>query len=170
MPSRASSDLSRVPESSDVFPVIRRWSTDPYLFCRHITYPTVWTGLVDTTILGASVIYYVLKLVVSASLIVLISEIAKRSTGFAALVASLPLTSLLAFVWLGVEGAQPEKIAALSSQIFWLIVPSLVLFPLLAVLLRMGVNLWVSLATASAATAIAYLALLPLLRKFGLVD
>jgi len=125
---------------------------------------------VDTTILGASVIYYVFKLVVSASLIVLISEIAKRSTGFAALVASLPLTSLLAFVWLGLEGAQPEKIAALSSQIFWLIVPSLVLFPLLAVLLRMGVNLWVSLATASAATAIAYLALLPLLRKFGLVD
>ena len=46
----------------------------------------------DTTILGASVIYYVFKLVVSASLIVLISEIAKRSTGFAALVASLPLT------------------------------------------------------------------------------
>lgn len=115
-------------------------------------------------------IYYVFKLVVSASLIVLISEIAKRSTGFAALVASLPLTSLLAFVWLGVEGAQPEKIAALSSQIFWLIVPSLVLFPLLAVLLRTGVNLWASLAMASAATAVAYLAALPLLQKFGLVD
>ena len=115
-------------------------------------------------------IYYVIKLAVSASLIVLISEIAKRSTGFAALVASLPLTSLLAFVWLGVEGAPPERIADLSSQIFWLIVPSLVLFPLLAVLLRMGVNVWGSLAMASAATAIAYLALLPLLRKFGLVD
>lgn len=135
-----------------------------------MTYPDVRPGVLDTAFLGASVIYYVFKLVVSASLIVLISEIAKRSTGFAALVASLPLTSLLAFVWLGVEGAQPEKIAALSSQIFWLIVPSLVLFPLLAVLLRTGVNLWASLAMASAATAVAYLAALPLLQKFGLVD
>jgi hypothetical protein len=115
-------------------------------------------------------IYYAIKIFISASLIVLISEIAKRSTGFAALVASLPLTSLLAFVWLGVEGAEPEKIAELSSQIFWLIVPSLVLFPLLAVLLRAGTNLWVSLAVASAATALAYLALLPVLKKFGLIE
>ena len=115
-------------------------------------------------------IYYAIKILISASLIVLISEIAKRSTGFAALVASLPLTSLLAFVWLGVEGAEPEKIAELSSQIFWLIVPSLVLFPLLAVLLRVGTNLWVSLAVASAATALAYLALLPVLKKFGLIE
>jgi hypothetical protein len=115
-------------------------------------------------------IYYAIKIFISASLIVLISEIAKRSTGFAALVASLPLTSLLAFVWLGVEGAEPEKIAELSSQIFWLIVPSLVLFPLLAVLLRAGTNLWVSLVVASAATALAYLALLPVLKKFGLIE
>ena len=131
---------------------------------------TVQPGDVDITLLGATVIYYAIKLVVSASLIVLISEIAKRSAGFAALIASLPLTSLLAFVWLGVEGAQPEKIAELSSQIFWLIVPSLVLFPSLSILLRMGVNLWGSLAMASAATVIAYLALLPVLRRFGLVD
>lgn len=120
--------------------------------------------------LGGVMIYYAIKIFISASLIVLISEIAKRSTGFAALVASLPLTSLLAFVWLGVEGAEPEKIAELSSQIFWLIVPSLVLFPLLAVLLRAGTNLWVSLAVASAATALAYLALLPVLKKFGLIE
>ena len=115
-------------------------------------------------------IYYAVKIFVSAALIVLISEIAKRSTGFAALVASLPLTSLMAFVWLGVEGAEPEKIAELSSQIFWLIVPSLVLFPLLAALLRGGINLWASLALASAATVIAYLAMLPLLKKLGLVQ
>ena len=126
--------------------------------------------IADKTHQGEAVFYYALKLCVSASLIVLISEIAKRSTGFAALIASLPLTSLLAFVWLGVEGAQPEKIAELSGQIFWLIVPSLVLFPLFSMLLRMGVNIWGSLAMASAATVVAYLALLPLLRKFGLVD
>ncbi len=115
-------------------------------------------------------IYYAIKFCISASLIVLISEIARRSTGFAALIASLPLTSLLAFVWLGVEGAEPEKIAELSSQIFWLIMPSLVLFPLLAFLLRAGVNVWCSLALASAATVFAYMAFTPLLRKFGFVE
>lgn len=124
----------------------------------------------EAACLGEVMIYYAVKIFVSAALIVLISEIAKRSTGFAALVASLPLTSLMAFVWLGVEGAEPEKIAELSSQIFWLIVPSLVLFPLLAALLRGGINLWASLALASAATVIAYLAMLPLLKKLGLVQ
>ena len=124
----------------------------------------------EAACLGEAMIYYAVKIFVSAALIVLISEIAKRSTGFAALVASLPLTSLMAFVWLGVEGAEPEKIAELSSQIFWLIVPSLVLFPLLAALLRGGINLWASLSLASAATVIAYLAMLPLLKKLGLVQ
>jgi len=149
--------------------VIRR--SRSFAVCSYDSaHPEDRRGVADKTHQGVAVFYYALKLCVSASLIVLISEIAKRSTGFAALIASLPLTSLLAFVWLGVEGAQPEKIAELSSQIFWLIVPSLVLFPLLSVLLRMGVNLWGSLAIASAATVVAYLALLPLLRKFGLVD
>ena len=73
-------------------------------------------------------LYYALKVFISALIIVAIAEIAKRSTGFAALIASLPLTSLLAFVWLHVEGSTPAQIAELSSQIFWLVLPSLVLF------------------------------------------
>ena len=112
-------------------------------------------------------LYYALKVVISALLIVAISEIAKRSTGFAALIASLPLTSLLAFVWLQAEGSGPERIAALSSQIFWLVIPSLVLFIALPFLLRQGLNFWVSLAISVAATAGCYLALLPLLRRVG---
>ena len=112
-------------------------------------------------------LYYELKVIISALLIVAISEIAKRSTGFAALIASLPLTSLLAFVWLKAEGSAPERIAELSSQIFWLVLPSLVLFLALPFLLRQGLNFWVSLAISVAATAGCYLALLPLLRRVG---
>lgn len=112
-------------------------------------------------------LYYALKIIVSALLIVAISEIAKRSTGFAALVASLPLTSLLAFVWLHVEDAPPERIAELSSQIFWLVLPSLLLFLLLPLLLRHGLGFWISLGVSVAGTAGAYLALLPLLRRMG---
>lgn len=112
--------------------------------------------------------YYAIKIIVSALLIVAVSEIAKRSTGFAALVASLPLTSLLAFIWLQTEGVQPEKIATLSSQIFWLVLPSLVFFLLLPVLLRNGLNFWVSLTVSIAATAGSYAVMLRLLHRFGI--
>jgi hypothetical protein len=111
--------------------------------------------------------YYAAKVIISALVIVAISEIAKRSTGLAALVASLPLTSLLAFIWLQIEGAQPGKIAELSSQIFWLIIPSLVFFLLLPLLLKNGVSFWLSLGASIVSTAVSYLALLPLLRRMG---
>lgn len=115
----------------------------------------------------AAMLYFALKAILSALVIVAVSEIAKRSSGFAAFVASLPLTSLLAFVWLRIEGAEPEKIGELSGQIFWLIIPSLVLFPLLPFLIRHGVSFWFSLGVSVAATAGAYLLMLPLLRRMG---
>lgn len=112
-------------------------------------------------------LYYALKIFVSAALIVAISEIAKRSTSFAALVASLPLTSLLAFIWMHLEASPTERIAEVSGQIFWLVIPSLLLFLLLPLLLRHGLSFWVSLGVSVAATAGCYMAVLPLLRRMG---
>jgi hypothetical protein len=112
-------------------------------------------------------LYYALKVGLSAIVIVAITEIAKRNSGFAALIAALPLTSLLAFVWLYVEGMEPARIADLSGQIFWLVLPSLLLFLLLPWLIRQGLGFWLSLALSIAATTACYLAILPVLRKFG---
>lgn len=112
-------------------------------------------------------LYYALKIAISAVVIVMITEIARRSTGFAALVAALPLTSLLAILWLHAEGTESARIADLSIQIFWLVLPSLILFLLLPLLIRLGVGFWLSLAISVSATAACYFALLPLLRKFG---
>lgn len=112
-------------------------------------------------------LYYALKVAISAIVIVAITEIAKRSSGFAALLAALPLTSLLAFMWMHVEGVEPTRIAELSGQIFWLVLPSLLLFLLLPLLLKQGMGFWLSLALSVAATVGCYLALLPVLRKFG---
>ena len=117
--------------------------------------------------IACTLLYYSLKILVSAMLIATISEVAKRSPGFAALIASLPLTSLLAFVWLRAEGSSSSQIAQLSSQIFWLVLPSLVLFLVLPLLLRHGLEFWLSLALSMGATVCAYLALLPLLRRMG---
>jgi len=112
-------------------------------------------------------IYYAFKILLSAVLIVLVSEIAKRHSGFAALVASLPLTSLLAFIWIYVETGKSEPIAELSGQIFWLVLPSLLLFLALPTLLRWGWGFWPSLLAASGLTAGAYLLMLVMLRRFG---
>ncbi|OIR19911.1 hypothetical protein GALL_07960 [mine drainage metagenome] len=112
-------------------------------------------------------LYYALKVGISALVIVTIAEIAKRNTAAAALLAAVPLTSLLAFIWMRIEGTEPARIAELSGQIFWLVLPSLVLFLLLPLLIRLGLDFWLSLAASVVATAACYLAMLPVLRKFG---
>ena len=112
--------------------------------------------------------YYIVKVVISAVVIVAITEISKRNSGLAALFAALPLTSLLAFVWLHVDGVAATQIAEISGQIFWLVLPSLVLFLLLPALLRHGLDFWLSLGLSVAATLACYLALLPILRRLGI--
>lgn len=111
--------------------------------------------------------YYALKLIVSALIIVAVSEIAKRNTGMGALLASLPLTTLLAIVWMRIEGSPTPQIAELLEQVFWLVLPSLLFFIILPLLLKQGVSFWLSLFLATTSTATTYLVLLPILRRFG---
>ncbi|MEQ8697712.1 MAG: DUF3147 family protein [Bauldia litoralis] len=66
------------------------------------------------------------------------TEVAKRSPALGALVVSLPLTSLLAFIWFYRDAGDTESIAALSQSTFWFILPSLPMFLVLPVLLRAG--------------------------------
>lgn len=80
--------------------------------------------------------FYVLKLFLSAGIIVAISEISKRTTLLGGLLASLPLISLLSFFWIYYETKDTAKIAKLSMEIFWLVLPSLSLFLALPLLLK----------------------------------
>jgi hypothetical protein len=111
---------------------------------------------------------YALKIALSALILVAVAEVAKRSTFWAAALASLPLVSLLAFVWLYLDTGDVQKVAALAGGIFWLVLPSLLLFVLLPLLLRNGLGFWLSLAVSSAATALAYLGMIRLLGMFGI--
>jgi hypothetical protein len=111
--------------------------------------------------------YLALKFGLSAAVLVAVSEIAKRSSLWAALVASLPLTSLLAFVWLYIDTHDTHKIASLSMDIFWLVIPSLALFPTFAILLRSGVSFGLAMAGAIALTLLAYAATLYALSIFS---
>jgi hypothetical protein len=111
---------------------------------------------------------YALKVFITAVLVVLISEVGKRSSTLGAIIASLPLTSLLAFIWLYGETGDTAKVADLARGIFWYVLPSLVLFIVLPLMLSQGYGFWVSLAAASALTFAAYLAMIAILSRFGI--
>ena len=83
--------------------------------------------------------YTILKFALSAAVLVAVSEISKRSSFMGGLLASLPLTSLLAFMWLWRDTHDSAKISALSTSIFWLVLPSLPLFVALPLFLKKGV-------------------------------
>jgi len=112
--------------------------------------------------------HYAFKIGLSALILVAVAEIAKRNTLWAAALASLPLTSLLAFVWLYLDTGDVQKVATLAGGIFWLVLPSLLLFVLLPLLLRSGWGFWISLGVSSVATALAYLAMIKLVETFGI--
>jgi F0F1-type ATP synthase assembly protein I len=110
---------------------------------------------------------YMIKVLVSAAVIVAVAEISKRSTFGGGLLASLPLTSLLAFVWLWQDTRDVHKIAALSTSILWLVLPSLVLFLVLPLLLKRGVSFYPALGASLTAMLTAYGAMVFVLGRFG---
>lgn len=93
--------------------------------------------------------YVTLKVLITAVTVVAVAEIAKRSTVFGALVASLPLTSILAIIWLYHDTGDTQRVVQLSYDIFWLVLPSLAFFVLLPLLLRAGFNFYLALSLAS---------------------
>src|ERR1700745_1894702 len=110
---------------------------------------------------------YAIKTLISALLIVAITELSKRSSLLGALLASLPLTSVLAMIWLYSDTGDASRIATLSTQIFWLVLPSLVLFIALPILLKNGLAFYPSLTISILMTSASYLALVLVLKRYG---
>ena len=112
--------------------------------------------------------YYLVKIAVTTILIVTISEIAKRSTFVGAILASIPLVSVLAMLWLYIDTKDAEKVSALSTSVFWLVLPSLVLFVALPMLLKQGLNFYLSISISIAITVMFYWFLVSALNQFGI--
>lgn len=112
--------------------------------------------------------YYVFKIIITALLVVLIAEISKRSSFIASILASIPLVSVLAMIWLYIDTKDTDKISTLSTSIFWLVIPSLALFITLPVLLRKEINFYVSMGTSILITVICYYLMIFVLEKFGI--
>jgi hypothetical protein len=114
------------------------------------------------------VLYLVIKAALSGIIVAAVSEIARRYPGWGGLVASLPLTSLLAMLWLWRDSGDAERVAELSASTIWFIVPSVPLFIALPLLLRSGVGFWAAMAIVVAGTLALYAVMFWLGPKLGL--
>ncbi len=112
-------------------------------------------------------LYIAVKAAVSGLIAAVVSELAKRSPAFGALVASLPLISIMAVIWLWRDTGDAERIAAQLEITFWYVLPSLPMFLAVPALLRGGMSFWPALAVGCVLTFVLYLATAWLLARFG---
>lgn len=112
--------------------------------------------------------YFIIKAAISGVIVALVSDIARRSPGLGALVASLPLISILGMMWLWRDTSDAERIAAHAQATFWLVLPSLPMFLLVPWLLRMGLGFWPALGLGCLLTILLYAAMIRLGPLVGL--
>ena len=113
-------------------------------------------------------IYYFIKLIITALVVVIVSEVAKRSTFIGAIIISIPLTSLLAFTWLYIDTKDYQKVIDLSYGTILLTIPSFAFFIILPILLKYKQNFAFSLLISIIGTAIIYFIFSYLLKKIGI--
>src|SRR6516225_9333777 len=90
--------------------------------------------------------YLLIKAAVSGMIVMAVSEFARRSPGLGGLIASLPLVSILAMIWLWQDTADRERLAAQSEATFLFVLPSLPMFLVFPILVRHGLGFWPALA------------------------
>lgn len=112
-------------------------------------------------------LYYITKVIISSVIIVIVSELSKRSTLLGSIFASMPLVSILAFIWLYHDTKSKEQVSELSNGIFWLVIPSLSMFILLPILLK-KMDFLPALFISVAIMVVFYFLMVFILGKFGI--
>ena len=110
----------------------------------------------------------VARALLAGAMIAAISEIGRRLPATAAIVASLPLVSVLGMIFLWHQQPDAENMAVHSAATFWYVLPSLPMFLAIPALLRAGVNFWVALLAGCVLTVLLYLAMMQVGPRLGL--
>lgn len=114
----------------------------------------------------SSTTFLILKYLLTAAVVVLVSEVAKRSDRLGAVVASLPLVTVLTLIWLQVEDQPAQKISNHAYYTFWYVLPTLPMFLAFPWLMsRFG--FWLSLVASVAITLLCFVAFAVLMKRFG---
>jgi len=109
----------------------------------------------------------VIKYAVTATVIVLVSEVAKRSDKLGALIASLPFVTLMVMIWLHLEHQGSRKIGLHAYYTFWYVLPTLPMFLVMPWLLAKGVNFWLALGICAVVTMAGFALTAVLARRLG---
>lgn len=113
-------------------------------------------------------LYLVIKAGLSGIIIAIVSDVARRYPGWGALIASLPLVSILGMIWLWRDTNDVERMAAHAEATFWFVLPSLPMFLLVPYLLRSGVSFWLALLLGCGLTMLLYYLMTTIGPRFGL--
>lgn len=113
-------------------------------------------------------VYYLAKVVITMALIIAISEISTRISFEGAIMASIPVVSVLAMLWLYADTKDVSKVGDLSSSIFWLVLPSLLLLIALPIFLKLGWNFYLSMSLAIGLTVLACGLMITVLKHYGI--
>lgn len=112
---------------------------------------------------------FILKAILSGVLVATISTVAKRYPGWGGLIASLPLVSVMAMLWLYGETRDTERVAALSTGAFWFFLPSIPMFLLIPAMLRSGWSFGLTMIAACLMTVALYAAMGWVAPRLGIV-
>lgn len=113
--------------------------------------------------------FLVVKYLVTAGIIVVVSEVAKRADRFGALLAALPMVTILIMIWLHLEKQGSDKIASHAYYTFWYVIPTLPMFLLLPWMLHRGVAFWPSLAAGVVLTILCFVVTAVVMKRFGVI-
>ena len=108
----------------------------------------------------------IVKYAVTSLIVVAVSEIAKRADKLGAVVASLPLTTVLVMVWLHLENQPAAKISNHAYYTFWYVIPTLPMFLAFPALMSRGVGFWPSLGLGCALTLVCLIVTALVMRHF----
>lgn len=111
--------------------------------------------------------YFLVKTFVTALIVAAVSEISQRYPLWASLLVSLPLTSILAFVWIYADSKDNTRIIQMSYDIFWLVLPSLAFFLALPFLMRQGLTFPLSMGISMIAMGTLYAGGVWILKAIG---
>ncbi|MBC8198056.1 MAG: DUF3147 family protein [Candidatus Marinimicrobia bacterium] len=112
--------------------------------------------------------FLIVKYSITAFIIVIISEIAKRHSKLGALISSLPLITIMVMVWLYIENQNIEKISKHAYYTFWYVVPTMPMFIFLPWILSKGINFWISLLGSIILTLCCFIITAIITKKFGI--
>ena len=108
------------------------------------------------------------KALLAGAMIAAIAEIGRRLPATAAIIASLPLVSVLGMIFLWNARPDAENMAVHAEATFWYVLPSLPMFLLIPALLRSGANFWAALAAGCVLTVGLYLLMMHFGPRLGL--